>query len=226
MLVQGRAGAPDGQRERRGDQAVVDLMVAWARHRAGDAGAQMRLAAARLGAGQPFEIEPEALLELIGKAQLLGVVAASGPRPWCPRRGSRRRFRRRPRARGRNPATDVGFPGSMPAAALRRARSRPRRRACRPRPSWRRGRPRRDHRPRPAQPALARRQAIPRPMTPAPMMAVFGRCGEATLGAVITDSLRRACPARFIGSALSRCLRALESVASGTPAKRQCRMRA
>ncbi len=53
-------------------------MVARARHRAGDAGAQMRLAAARLGAGQPFEIEAEALLELIGKAQLLGVVAAEG----------------------------------------------------------------------------------------------------------------------------------------------------
>ena len=53
-------------------------MVARAQHRAGDAGAQMRLAPPRLGARKPFEVEAKALLELIGKAQLLGVVAGQG----------------------------------------------------------------------------------------------------------------------------------------------------
>jgi hypothetical protein len=41
------------------------------------------------------------------------------------------------------------------------------------------------------------------PMTPAPMMTVFGRYDETVFNAVIADSLRRACPARFSGSDLS-----------------------
>ena len=206
-----------GQRERRGDQAVVDLMVARAQHRGGDAG---RRCGSRRRASAPdshSRSRPRPFWNSIGKAQLLGVVAGRARRRSCPRRGSRPRCRRRPRARARNPATDAGFRGSAPAAALRRARSRPRRRACRPPPSWRRARPRRGRRRSTAQPACASRQAIPSPMTPAPMTTVFGRCGETTLGAVITDSLRRACPARFIGSDLSRCRRALESAAERHP---------
>src|SRR5438445_9777640 len=41
------------------------------------------------------------------------------------------------------------------------------------------------------------------PMTPAPMTTVFGRDGDAMIGAVISDSLRRAHPTRFSGSDLS-----------------------
>ena len=43
------------------EQAVLDLMIARAQHRAGDAGAQMRLAPARLCPRQPVEFETEAL---------------------------------------------------------------------------------------------------------------------------------------------------------------------
>src|SRR5437868_15266942 len=45
---------------------------------------------------------------------------------------------------------------------------------------------------------------MPRPTTPAPMMMVFGRCDGTTRDALMTDSLHRACPARFSGSDLSR----------------------
>src|SRR5438034_4323445 len=48
---------------------------------------------------------------------------------------------------------------------------------------------------------------MPRPMTPAPTTIVFGRCDGTTTDALITDSLHRACPARFSGSDLSRRLR-------------------
>src|SRR5439155_27053404 len=41
------------------------------------------------------------------------------------------------------------------------------------------------------------------PMTPAPMTTVFGRDGDTMIGAVISDSLRRAHPTRFSGSDLS-----------------------
>src|ERR1700680_850309 len=54
------------------------------------------------------------------------------------------------------------------------------------------------------QPACASRQATPRPTTPAPMMMVFGRCDGTASDALMTDSLHRACPARFSGSDLSR----------------------
>src|SRR6266446_7582148 len=43
-----------------------------------------------------------------------------------------------------------------------------------------------------------------RPTTPAPMTMVFGRCDGITSDALMTDSLHRACPARFSGSDLSR----------------------
>src|SRR5437763_13630939 len=45
---------------------------------------------------------------------------------------------------------------------------------------------------------------MPRPTTPAPMTMVFGRCDGTTRDALMTDSLHRACPARFSGSDLSR----------------------
>ena len=54
------------------------------------------------------------------------------------------------------------------------------------------------------QPACTSRQAMPRPMTPAPTTIVFGRCDGTILDALMTDSLHRACPARFSGSDLSR----------------------
>src|SRR6266851_1797936 len=55
-----------------------------------------------------------------------------------------------------------------------------------------------------SQPARASRQAMPSPMTPAPTTIVFGRVVETPKVALITDSLHRACPARFCGSDLSR----------------------
>ena len=45
---------------------------------------------------------------------------------------------------------------------------------------------------------------MPRPTTPAPMTMVFGRWAGTIDGALMTDSLHRACPARFSGSDLSR----------------------
>jgi hypothetical protein len=51
---------------------------------------------------------------------------------------------------------------------------------------------------------------MPRPTTPAPMTMVFGRCEETASDALMTDSLHRACPARFSGSDLSRpCAQAI-----------------
>src|SRR4051812_6765786 len=55
-----------------------------------------------------------------------------------------------------------------------------------------------------AQPAWASRHAMPRPMTPAPTTTVRGRCFGIENTVLMTDSLHRACPARFIGSDLSR----------------------
>src|SRR5215213_9527781 len=45
---------------------------------------------------------------------------------------------------------------------------------------------------------------MPRPMTPAPTTTVRGRCFGIENAVLMTDSLHRACPARFIGSDLSR----------------------
>ena len=57
------------------EQPVLDLMVARAPDRGGDAGLQMRLALARLRRGQPVQIEAEPLLEFVGMAQRRGVIA-------------------------------------------------------------------------------------------------------------------------------------------------------
>ena len=65
------------------------------------------------------------------------------------------------------------------------------------------------------------------PMTPAPMMTVFGRNDETAIDAVIADSLRRAYPARFSGSDLSRYGYAQSTARpASTPAFRQCRTKA
>src|SRR4051812_43709393 len=45
---------------------------------------------------------------------------------------------------------------------------------------------------------------MPRPTTPAPTTTVRGRCFGIEKTVLMTDSLHRACPARFIGSDLSR----------------------
>src|SRR6478672_5071549 len=45
---------------------------------------------------------------------------------------------------------------------------------------------------------------MPRPTTPAPTTTVRGRCFGIEDTVLMTDSLHRACPARFIGSDLSR----------------------
>src|SRR3954454_17032845 len=45
---------------------------------------------------------------------------------------------------------------------------------------------------------------MPRPTTPAPTITVRGRCLGIEKTVLMTDSLHRACPARFIGSDLSR----------------------
>src|SRR5882724_6651886 len=60
------------------------------------------------------------------------------------------------------------------------------------------------------------------PMTPAPMTTVFGRDDDAVVDAVISDSLRRAHPARFSGSDLSHPGFATQAARpGGTPASRQ-----
>src|SRR5205085_10087790 len=78
VFVQRRAGVADRGRESAAEAAVVDLMIALAQDGRGDARLQMRLAAARLGRRQPFEIEPEPGLELVGMTELLGIVAVEG----------------------------------------------------------------------------------------------------------------------------------------------------
>src|SRR5204863_6880040 len=70
---------------------------------------------------------------------------------------------------------------------------------------------------------------MPRPTTPAPMTMVLGRCDGTTTDALITDSLHRACPARFSGSDLSRRLRSTRAgqhpslVAISGRAPRRCK---
>src|SRR6516164_1442205 len=65
------------------------------------------------------------------------------------------------------------------------------------------------------------------PITPAPMTTVFGRDDEAITEGVITDSLRRARPARFSGFDLSRSCRAASAAGlGGTPAFAQFRTEA
>src|SRR6516164_9194005 len=62
------------------------------------------------------------------------------------------------------------------------------------------------------------------PITPAPMTTVFGRDDEMLTNGVITDSLRRARPARFSGFDLSRSCRAASAAGlGGTPASPQFR---
>src|SRR6516162_4015861 len=68
---------------------------------------------------------------------------------------------------------------------------------------------------------------MPSPITPAPMTTVFGRGGKAGIEGVITDSLRRARPARFSGFDLSRSYHATRAAElGGTPASRQFRAEA
>jgi hypothetical protein len=50
---------------------------------------------------------------------------------------------------------------------------------------------------------------MPSPITPAPMTTVFGRDDETVIVGMMTDSLRRARPARFSGFNLSRRCRAV-----------------
>ena len=75
MLVNGCAGALCRHCQSTGESPVLDLVVIWAQHRSGDARPQVGLAPPRFGARHPFDREPECLLELVGEAQLLGVVA-------------------------------------------------------------------------------------------------------------------------------------------------------
>src|SRR5271170_4221300 len=49
------------------------------------------------------------------------------------------------------------------------------------------------------------------------MTTVFGRYEGTVIDAVISDSLRRACPTRFIGSDLSRSAHALRALAERHP---------
>ncbi len=159
MLDELDPGAAGGRCQRAAELAVLDLVVARAPHGGGDAGLQMRLLLARLGRRQPGEVEAEPFLELVGMAQLGGVVAIERDDDAFPRRGIRPRRPRRSPARARNPATGAGFRAPAAAAAPRRARSRPRPRACRPPPSWRRARPRRGRTPSPrSRPAPAARR--------------------------------------------------------------------
>ena len=55
------------------------------------------------------------------------------------------------------------------------------------------------------------------PITPAPITTVFGKVDEAVTEEVMTDSLRRARPARFSGFNLSRCRRAVLARAGRHP---------
>ena len=67
VLVQHRAGALRRCGESKGQPAVFYLMISRAQHRAGDPGPQMRLEAPRVRSREPFQLEPKALLKIIGE---------------------------------------------------------------------------------------------------------------------------------------------------------------
>src|SRR5438046_7181685 len=69
VLVDHGSGARGGDAQRRRKLAVVDLMILRTEHRAREPGRQMRLAAPRLGSADPFDRQPEPLLEIELMAQ-------------------------------------------------------------------------------------------------------------------------------------------------------------
>ena len=69
MLVQLAAGPLEGDAERLGELAVVNLMVAGAEDGGDGVGVQVGLALLRFSAGQPFVAEAEALLKVEVEAQ-------------------------------------------------------------------------------------------------------------------------------------------------------------
>ena len=78
VLVQHPAGLREGRLQRLGQLAVLDLMVLGRPDGAGDAGPQIGLAPPGLGAAQPFDGEAKVALEFVGEAQLLRLVAVGG----------------------------------------------------------------------------------------------------------------------------------------------------
>jgi hypothetical protein len=159
-------------------------------HGGGDPGLQMA-PSARLGSIEPSKVETEPLLELEGMAQLGGVVrlavtivlvaifrrdpdAASTSRA---KSGHRRWLSSASGKSGTSPGSVSTAAASMPAAAqLAPCPASPRSYTVT------------------LQPASTSRQAMPRPMTPAPTTIVFGRCDGTTLDAAMTDSLHRVMP--------------------------------
>ncbi len=125
--------------------------------------------------------------------------------PACPRAAIRHRCRLRAQAPRRKPASAPGCRGRARPAPPRRARLRNTPPACRRRHGSRPLRPCRGRTPSPRRGA-ASRQAMPRPTTPAPMMATRGRCrGRDGVNSVAQrGSLRWYDPDRFDGCDLSR----------------------
>ena len=163
VLVQPPAGRDERLLQRQHEATIVDLVIVRAVDRGEGTRVQMRLAGARLPAGQPGQVDAEAALEVEGKAQLLDVVAGQ--------RDHQRAFLAQADV---DPGGALELGGEIGPAALRLPvqreqgllaglGSRRLRPACRPRPSWRRARPRRG---RTGRPCSRERPAASRPPGP------------------------------------------------------------
>ena len=75
LFVQRAARAGEGARQRRHQQAIVDLPIRGAENRRGEMRREMRFAPARFGSAQPREIDAERALKIEIEFEPRGVVA-------------------------------------------------------------------------------------------------------------------------------------------------------
>ena len=154
--------------------AVVDLMVLRAPHRAGELAGEMRLAPARLGGGNPLQRQAELLL--MRKMMMDARLIVGGERD--DQRAFRAQFdvdRRTPSAIRRRKAGQRAWlsrpsatSASSPGSASQQAASMPAAAWLAPLPAAPRSNTST------VAPWAASRQAMPSPITPAPMMATLG----------------------------------------------------
>ena len=167
------AGGLGGDAQRLRELAVVDLVILRRKQRAGDLAGKTRLARPRRRGRQPFERQIEPALKLQPVRDLGLIVGGQGEhqRALAPQFDVDAACASQLLGEGR--ASAPGSRGRARPAPLRRARPRSRPPACRRRHG---------SRPMPALPRsntvtaarAASRQAMPSPITPAPMMTTRG----------------------------------------------------
>ena len=173
MLVDRHAGGFGGNAQRLRQFAVVDLMVFRRKQRAGDFPGKPRLACAGRGGRQPFERQIEPALKLQAMGDFCLIVGSQCEHQRTLARAIRRRCRSRAAVRRQRPASAPGSrgrarPTPLPGLGLAAGRQHPGRRMARAPPALPRSKIVTAARP-------ASRQAIPSPITPAPIMTTCGR---------------------------------------------------